>query len=190
MTKLTKTERQQRLQAILNDNPFLTDEALSQTFNVSIQTIRLDRLERNIPELRERIKDVAYQNRDEVKALPIDEVIGEIIELQLDKIAISIMDIQEDHVFQRNKIARGHFLFAQANSLCVALMDDEFALTAKSEVTFVKPVKLSDRVITKATMVDKKNNRAVIEVVSTVKQRIVFTGLFEMYYVSEGENNG
>ena len=93
-------------------------------------------------------------------------------------------------MFHRNKIARGHFLFAQANSLCVALMDDEFALTAKSEVTFVKPVKLSDRVITKATMVDKKNNRAVIEVVSTVKQRIVFTGLFEMYYVSEGENNG
>ncbi|TDM07135.1 transcription factor FapR [Macrococcus lamae] len=190
MKKLTKIERQQQLQSILEDNPFLTDEALSQTFNVSIQTIRLDRLEKNIPELRERIKDVAYQNRDEVKALPIDEVIGEIIELQLDKVAISILDIQDEHVFHRNKIARGHFLFAQANSLCVAVMDDELALTARSEVKFVRPVTLGDRVITKATLVEKKNNRAVIEVVSTVKQRLVFKGKFEMYYVSEGENNG
>lgn len=190
MKKLTKTERQTALVELLSNNPFLTDEELSVNYQVSIQTIRLDRLEKGIPELRERIKDVAVQHHDEVKALPIDEVIGEIIELELDKSAISIFDIQEEHVFHRNQIARGHFLFAQANSLCVALIDDELALTAKSDVTFIKPVHLGDRVVTKAVLLTKKKNRAVIEVESTVKQQPVFNGKFEMYYASEGENNG
>ena len=71
----------------------------------------------------------------------LDEVIGEIIDIELDDRAISIFDVKEEHVFQRNGIARGHHLFAQANSLAVAVIDDELALTVKSNVTFVKPVK-------------------------------------------------
>ncbi|TDL36967.1 transcription factor FapR [Macrococcoides bohemicum] len=189
MKKLNKKERQSELTKRLNEDPFLTDEDLSRDLNVSIQTIRLDRLEQNIPELRERIKDVAVKQRDEVRALPLDEIIGEVIDLELDKSAISILDIKDEHVFYRNKIARGHYLFAQANSLCVAVINDELALTAKSEINFKKPVKLEDRVITKATVISKVNKRAKIEVVSTVKQTTVFTGQFEMYYTGEDEIN-
>ncbi|WP_414046871.1 transcription factor FapR [Macrococcus equi] len=189
MKKLNKKERQAELAKRLNEDPFLTDEDLSRDLNVSIQTIRLDRLEQNIPELRERIKDVAVKQRDEVRALPLNEIIGEVIDLQLDHSAISILDIKEEHVFYRNKIARGHYLFAQANSLCVAIINDELALTAKSEVNFKKPVRLGDRVITKATVLTKKNKRATIKVESTVKQSVVFKGLFEMYYTSEDDTN-
>lgn len=189
MKKLNKKERQAELAKRLNEDPFLTDEDLSRDLNVSIQTIRLDRLEQNIPELRERIKDVAVKQRDEVRALPLNEIIGEVIDLQLDHSAISILDIKEEHVFYRNKIARGHYLFAQANSLCVAIINDELALTAKSEVNFKKPVRLGDRVITKATVLTKKNKRATIKVESSVKQSVVFKGLFEMYYTSEDDTN-
>ena len=43
----------------IDSNPFITDHELSDLFQVSIQTIRLDRTYLNIPELRERIKLVA-----------------------------------------------------------------------------------------------------------------------------------
>ena len=46
----------------LKNDPFLTDEELAEIFLVSVPTIRLDRLELGIPELRERIKDVAENN--------------------------------------------------------------------------------------------------------------------------------
>ncbi|GGA97081.1 transcription factor FapR [Macrococcus hajekii] len=189
MKKLSKNDRQHQLTIKLQENPFLSDGDLSGIFNVSIQTIRLDRLEQNIPELRERIRDVATQHHDEVKALPLDEVIGEIIELQLDKVAISLLEIKDEHVFHRNKIARGHFLFAQANSLCVALLDDELALTASSEVKFIKPVRLGDRVVTKALLKEKRNKRALIEVTSMVQQQLVFKGKFVMYYFGEGDES-
>ena len=52
-------ERQRLLSETIAENPFVTDEQLATQFQVSVQTIRLDRMELSIPELRERIKDVA-----------------------------------------------------------------------------------------------------------------------------------
>ncbi|GAE89212.1 transcription factor fapR [Acetivibrio straminisolvens JCM 21531] len=51
-----KKERQAILLEKLEHDPFLTDEELSEMLGVSVPTIRLDRLELGIPELRERIK--------------------------------------------------------------------------------------------------------------------------------------
>lgn len=182
--KYTKKERQRLLLETLDKNPFITDENLAATFHVSVQTIRLDRMELSIPELRERIKSVAAHNfEEEVKSLPIDEVIGEIIDIDLDKQAISLLDIKQDHVFARNGIARGHHLFAQANSLAVAVINDELALTRKSNITFVKPVKAGDRVIAKAVVLsnDTEKKNTVIQVTSKVENETVFVGEFNMY---------
>ena len=186
--KRPKKERQQALQNSIKDNPFVTDEELSAEFDVSVQTIRLDRLELSIPELRERIKHVAVKTfEDEVKSLPIDEVIGEIIDIELDEKAISIFDVKPEHVFQRNKIARGHHLFAQANSLAVAVMNEELALTVKSELQFLNPVTVGQRVVAKAQVIERnpEKNRAYVKVVSSVEQATVFIGTFEMYRMTE-----
>lgn len=182
--KLSKRERQQQLKETIATTPFITDEELAQKYNVSIQTIRLDRMEHSIPELRERIKHVAEEKMDdEVRALPIDEVIGEIVDLELDHTAISILDIGQEHVFSRNNIARGHHLFAQANSLAVAVIDDELALTAKTNIRFTRPVKFGERVVAKAkvTATNKDNERTIVEVKSYVGQELVFIGKFHMF---------
>lgn len=179
--KRSKKDRQNQLKETIEITPFITDEELAEKFSVSIQTIRLDRLELSIPELRERIKYVAQQQLDEVKALPIDEVIGQIIDLQLDESAISILDIRPEHVFSRNKIARGHHLFAQANSLAVAIINDELALTAKANIRFSSQVKEGERVVAKAVVTDQRKDRTTVEVNSYVQNENVFSGEFVMY---------
>ena len=190
--KHPKKVRQQLLVQKIEENPFITDEQLAKDFSVSVQTIRLDRMELNIPELRERIKDVASKNyENEIKSLPIHEVVGEIIDIELDERAISIFDVKQEHVFERNGIARGHHLFAQANSLAVAVINDALALTVRSDITFVKPVKAGDRVVTKAVVTGKdiEKNRTYIKVISTVDGETVFTGQFDMYRTKGEENN-
>ena len=190
--KRPKKDRQQLLLAKIEDNPFVTDDQLAAEFNVSVQTIRLDRMELAIPELRERIKGVAAKNySNKLKSLPIDEVIGEIIDIELDERAISIFDVKNEHVFQRNGIARGHHLFAQANSLAVAVINDVFALTVRSTITFIKPVHAGDRVVTKAVVTtrNEEKNRTYIKVTSTVDNELVFVGEFEMYRTKGEENN-
>jgi acyl-coenzyme A thioesterase PaaI-like protein len=180
----TKKERQQMLKETIKENPFITDEDLADKFQVSVQTIRLDRLELSIPELRERIKYVAEKKfEDEVRSLPIEEVIGEIIDIDLDQSAISILDVKEEHVFIRNQIARGHHVFAQANSLATAVIKDELALTAKANIQFKRSVKQGERVIAKAKVIkiDDGIGRTIVEVTSFVNNELVFKGEFEMY---------
>lgn len=178
--KITKVKRQQLLSHTIEQTPFITDEDLAKKFSVSIQTIRLDRMELSIPELRERIKSVATGT---IRALPLEEVIGEIIDIDLGKRAISLLVIGPEHVFARNKIARGHHLFAQANSLAVAVINDELALTAKSELKFTRQVKQDERVIAKATVKGKDGKGlTIVQVNSFVNQEIVCTGLFYMYH--------
>ncbi|WP_078391535.1 transcription factor FapR [Shouchella patagoniensis] len=176
-----KRERQALLNELLAGNPFLTDEELAVHFSVSIQTIRLDRMEQNIPELRARIKDVAFKHRDAVISLTPEEVFGEIIDLVLEQQAISIFEVGQDHVFTRSGIARGHHLFAQANSLAVALMNNEFVLTAKAEIQFKRPVYSGERVVAKAEVIRDAGERMRVVVNSRVNQELVFQGEFAMY---------
>ncbi|MBW8350459.1 transcription factor FapR [Bacillus sp. IITD106] len=182
--RMSKKDRQRMLSQTINENPFITDDELAEKFSVSVQTIRLDRMELAIPELRERIKTVAEKHvADEVKSLPIDEVIGEIIDIQLDQTAISIFDVGQEHVFKRNSIARGHHLFAQANSLAVAVIDDELALTVKVNIHFTRPVKAGERVVAKAKVRKSgpSSARTIVDVMSYVGQELVFKGEFEMF---------
>src|SRR5699024_777656 len=150
MARYKKKERQELLVESVSSDPFLTDERLSEMFAVSIQTIRLDRLELNIPELRERIKHVAREETEKIRSLSLQEVIGEIIDIELNSHALSLFIVEEGHVFKKNSIARGHYLFAQANSLCVAVIDEPLALTKAAEIEFVRPAKLGDKVVSKA----------------------------------------
>ncbi|UOR12763.1 transcription factor FapR [Halobacillus amylolyticus] len=181
--KRTKQMRQNELKSTIEATPFITDEALAKQFGVSIQTIRLDRMELAIPELRERIRSVATQEWNEtVKALPIEEVIGEVVDLELDLRAISILDIKSEHVFSRNDIARGHHIFAQANSLAVAVINEELALTAESRIRFMRQVKRGERVVAKAFVKgDDDKGRTIVDVHSFVDSEEVFAGTFEMF---------
>ncbi|SER53460.1 Acyl-coenzyme A thioesterase PaaI, contains HGG motif [Salisediminibacterium halotolerans] len=179
--KMTKRQRQPLLKEKIDENPFITDDALAEHFQVSVQTIRLDRLEMNIPEVRERIKYVAKQQYDTVKALPVEEIIGEVVDLELDHYAISILDIGSDHVFSRTGIARGHHLFAQANSLAVAVINDELALTANADVSFKRQVNNGERVVCKAKVENIREKRTIVAITSFVEQEEVFSGTFSMF---------
>ena len=187
--KVPKKLRQQLLNDEIEQNPFVTDEELTRTFKVSIQTIRLDRLELGIPELRERIKMMAELSLDPVKSLPLHEVIGEVIDLQLDKSAISIFEIKEEHVFSRTNIARGHHIFSQANSLAIAVIDNEVALTASADLRFVRQVKLREKCIAKAYVRSplSKTGKAKVEVNTYVGDELVFQGHFMIFRSSNDQ---
>jgi acyl-coenzyme A thioesterase PaaI-like protein len=167
---------------LIEDNPFTTDEELMKQLVVSIQTIRLDRQEMGIPELRERIKLMAEQSYDQVRSLPLDEVIGNVIDLQLDKSGISVFEIKPEHVFSRTKLARGHHIFSQANSLAVAVINDQIALTASADIRFIRSIKLYEKCVAKAYVRSLSKGKAKVEVFTYVNEELVFQGKFLIYH--------
>lgn len=178
MAGMGKKERQTALLQLLEKRPFVTDEDLAKEFDVSIQTIRLDRIALGIPELRERIKAVAEKKQSELRSLEGTEVIGQLIELNLNEMAISIFDIDLEHVFSKTKIARGHHMFAQANSLAVAVIDADVVLTATAHVRFVRPGRLGERLVCKAVVTSNHADRAHVSVTTRAEEDVVFSGEF------------
>ncbi|MFD2116868.1 transcription factor FapR [Paenibacillus yanchengensis] len=187
---MPKRQRHQQLIQLIEENPFITDRELTRILKVSIQTIRLDRMELGIPELRERMKLMAERSYDSVRSLPLHEVIGDIIDLELDRSGISVFEIIEEHVFSRTSIARGHHVFAQANSLAVAVINDAIALTAAADIRFIRPVNLGEKCIAKAYVksISGEKRKAKVEVFTYVGDEMVFQGNFVIYR-SAGNTN-
>lgn len=159
MTRKKKRIRQSLLIDYVKSKPFFTDEELAKLLNVSIQTIRLDRLELGIPELRERVKQLAEATQKKVKSISSSEVSGELLELELGKSGISLMNITEDMVFEKTKIAKGAYMFAQANSLALALIDAPMAVTGVANIKYKAPVRVGDKLIAKAELKHKRGNK-------------------------------
>ena len=173
-----KKERQQALINKIKTDPFLTDEELSDLFNVSIQTIRLDRLKLGIPELRERIKSVAEENYLKLKSIAGKEIIGELIDLNLGKSGISILETDYSMAFEKTNVVRGSHIFSQAESLAIAVIDANVALIGVANIKYKNPVFAGDKLIAKAEVVRIRGNKYFVWVFISVKGFEVFRGKF------------
>ncbi len=178
--RMGKLKRHEKLKNALQHEPFITDEELAAHFHVSIQTIRLDRMELKIPEQRERMKQMATQAYGSVKSLSQEEIFGELVDLELGKSGISILIAQKEMAFERNGIIRGHHIFAQANSLAVAIIDAEVVLTGEARLRYLKPVVIGDKIIARGKIMSSKKDKYRVEVITKVNGETVFRGEFVM----------
>lgn len=178
MARISKQERQQQLLMLLEKEPFLTDVELARRLQVSVATIRLDRMGMAIPEMRERTRHIAKKAAATVVSMHSDEVVGELIDLELGRWAVSILQTKQGMGFAETGIVRGHHLFAQANSLAVAVIDAPAALTAATHLRFLHPVHTGESVMAKAVVRTEKAQRKLVLVTSTVDHTTVLEGRF------------
>lgn len=178
MNSAKKIIRHERLQKMLRKNPFLTDEQLAKSLEVSIQTIRLDRLGLNIPELRERTRQMAENAQTKLKAIDRKDIVGELVDLELNRLAISMMNITPDMVQEKTGVARGYYMFAMANTLALALVDAEAALTGVGNVKYKKPVYSGATLVAKAEVVRRELDKYFIWVKIRNNNEEVFRAKF------------
>ena len=93
MNSSKKLIRHKSLKKLLRENPFCTDEQLAAMLKVSVQTIRLDRVALGIPELRARTRNMAEEAQTKVRAIDKKDIVGELLDLELNKIGISTLKI-------------------------------------------------------------------------------------------------
>lgn len=184
--RLSKKERQDKFLKELEDDPFLTDEELASLFNISVQTVRLDRMELKIPELRERVKNVAESNFKKVKSIRGREFVGELIDIQPGKSAISILDTNDQMVFENTKVIKGQHIYAQAESIALAIIDKDAALTGVANIKYKRPVYAGEKMVAKAEVKRRRGNKFFVWVMIYVKKQEVFRGKFILVSI---ENN-
>lgn len=187
--RLSKQRRQTLLLEALEEEPLQTDAELAEQLGVSVQTIRLDRNELGLPEMRERARVLA-ERVHQIRSMLIDDVMGELLDLELGKRAKSVLKPDRSMGFRHRPIVRGHFLFAQANSLAVAVIDAATALTASARIRFLHPVHVGERIVAEAEVVGRAAHKSIIQVVSRVGGVPVFRGTFTVHAIEERSDSG
>lgn len=102
---------------------------------------------------------------------------GDLVELKEGYSKISLQS-DEKMVADEKGLIHGGFIFCAADYAAMACVNHPNVVLAKSEVKFLAPVRLGEKVIFEARKLNKDNHKVSVEVVGKVNNEQVFLGQF------------
>ncbi|MFO7637278.1 MAG: transcription factor FapR [Clostridia bacterium] len=180
ITKATKHKRQRhdRLIRMISNEPFLTDEQIAERLSVSIPTVRLDRIDLGIKELRERIRDIADSTQKKVKSLGNKDIVGSLLEVSLNQRGMAILETTKDMTFEKTDVVRGEFIYSFAESTAISIIDANAALVGVANIKYKVPVRPDEKLIAKAEVKKIRNMNFITWVMVYRNDTEVFKGKF------------
>ena len=173
-----KIARHKSLKEMIDENLFMTDEELAEYFSVSVPTIRLDRSDLDIPELRKRVKDVAQDNVKKVRSLIAVDLPGELLEIDLNKSGALALETNQRMTFTHSDVVRGQYVYSMAEALAIAVIDSEVALVGVANIKYKHPIHSGEILLAKAEVKRIKGNNYIVWVKVFSKKIEVFKGKF------------
>jgi hypothetical protein len=176
--KSEKKLRQERLAKLLEDNPMATDEELASRLEVSVSTVRLDRALMGVPELRERVKRMAQEAGSKLRSLSRKEIVGDLLELEPNKWALSVLRTTREMAFRTTDILWDHYIYAQASSIAVAVVEAATVIIDSMRGEYKGHAKVGDVLIARAKVGVSKDSRYIVSVRTKVEGMEIFVGRF------------
>jgi hypothetical protein len=176
--KSEKKLRQERLAKLLDENPMATDKELASLLRVSVSTLRLDRALMGVPELRERIKRMARDAGSKLRSLSQREITGDLLELEPNRWALSILRTTREMAFRTTDILWDHYIYAQASSIAVAAIEAATVIVDSMRGEYKGHARVGDVLIARAKVGVSKGNRYIVSVRTRVGEKEIFVGRF------------
>ena len=168
--------RQDKLTKILASNPMITDSELASRLGVSISTVRLDRALMGVPELRERIRTMAQNALSKLQSLSPSEVIGDLLELEPDKWALSVLRTAKDMAFRFTDIVSDNYVYSQASSIAVAAIEAANVIIDSMRGEYKGHARVGDVLIARAKVGVNHEGRKIVSVRTRAGDREIFVG--------------
>ena len=178
-TDYARKERNKQILEYLEKDPFANDEKLAEYFNVSVNTIRLDRARLGIKEVRERIKDRASENVKKIVSLGKEEIIGNIIEFVQGEKAISVLETKDYMSFENTDVIKGYHIYSMAESLAISLIPNKVALVGVANIKYVKKILKNEVIYAHAEIKKKRETNYIVWVkIYDKDEELKFKGKF------------
>jgi hypothetical protein len=185
---INRKMRHERLSQLIRQNPLLSDEELASTLDVSVSTVRLDRTLLGVPELRERTRRMAEQATSKLRSLKQEEFIGDLLELEPNRWALSVLKTRQEMAFRHTEYVWDHYIYAQASSLAIAVVGADMVIVGSIRGRFKAPAKVGDVLMARAKVGVHKGNKYIVSVRTRVGEKEIFVGRYIVVALdSEGE---
>lgn len=177
-TDSARAQRHKKLLNLIGTTPLLTDKELALSLGVSLSTVRLDRGLLCVPEVRERARLMAEQATSRLRSLRSEDVVGELLELEPNRWALSVLTGTRDLSFRHTDIVSDYYIYAQASTLAVATIDSESVIVKGARIFYKEPAKVGERVMARSKVGVHKNGEYAVSVRAKVDGREIFVGRF------------
>ena len=171
--------RNAKILEYLKINPLATDEVLASEFNVSVNTIRLDRARLGIKEFKLRLKEKAEESMKNVTSITESELVGDMISFTPGENAKSRLETTKDMTFEGMDVVRGQYIYSFAESIAISLIPTKAALVGVANIKYVEPIK-ANSIIYALAEVKRKTGSGYIVWVRIIDQQenLKFKGKF------------
>jgi len=178
-TDKERTIRCEKLLQYLEKTPLATDEVLAKKFNVSINTIRLDRARLGIKEFKERLKSKAEETMSKVTSISTSEFVGDMINFIPGESAKSRLETNSSMTFEGMDVVRGEYIYSFAETIAISLIPTKAALVGVANIKYVEPIG-ANTVIYALAEVRRKTESGYIVWVRIIddEERLKFKGKF------------
>lgn len=180
--------RHQRLLDLIDAHPLLTDEELASALGVSVSTVRLDRALLGLPELRERTRRMAERATSRLRSLTEEDVVGELLELEPDRWALSVLFAGREMAFRHTRLIWDHVIYTQASTLAIATISANLVVIGSAHLRYKEPAYVGDKLVARAKVGTHKGNKYVLSVRTHVGEREIFVGRFVVAAINIEEN--
>lgn len=178
-TNKARLERSEKIIEYLCENPLATDEVLAKRFNVSVNTIRLDRARLGIKEFKERLKDKANNAMKMVTSIPQMEFICNMINFNKNKSAVSRIETDKSMAFENTNVVKGQYIYSFAETIAMSLIPIKEAIVEVANIKYVEEIIAGAIIYTKAELKRKTDTGYLIWVrIVDEKENLKFKGKF------------
>jgi hypothetical protein len=182
-----KKNRQDRLLKLIEQNPLATDEELAASLEASVSTIRLDRAVLGVPELRERMRSMAQKATSRLRSLKQNEVVGDLLELEPNKWALSVLETRMEMAFRKTDMVWDHYIYAQASSIAIAVVEADLVIVDSMRGEYKGHARVGDSLVARAKVGVQKDGKYIVSVRTKVGEKEIFVGRFIAAIVSQIE---
>jgi hypothetical protein len=182
-----KKNRQDRLLKLIEQNPLATDEELAASLEASVSTIRLDRAVLGVPELRERMRSMAQKATSRLRSLRQNEVVGDLLELEPNKWALSVLETRREMAFRKTDMVWDHYIYAQASSIAIAVVEADLVIVDSMRGEYKGHARVGDSLVARAKVGVQKDGKYIVSVRTKVGEKEIFVGRFIAAIVSQNE---
>lgn len=121
---------------------------------------------------------MAEKATSKLRSLAQDEVVGELLELEPDMWALSVLQTGKEMAFRHTSLVWDHHIYAQASSLAIAVIGADMVVTGSARVRYRAPVHVGDKLVARAKVGIHKGNKYVVSVRTKVEEQEIFIGRF------------
>lgn len=183
-----RQKRHKKLMKLLQSDPMMSDSDLARELGVSIGTIRLDRGILNVPELRERTRIMAESASSRLTSMKQDEILGEVIELDPNRLALSVLQTNREYAFRHTDLIADHYIYTQAASLAIAVIKEDLVIVGAARARFKSYARIGDRLMACAKVGTHKKNKYVVSVHTRIGNKEIFVARFVVVAVEKLED--